>query len=107
MFGNFIFLNNIDGNDTYHQDKQLFVRPQEVNGTHVPIIIPPSSQSYRRGSGNNNSNHSGNGSNSTSSSFRAKTRVTSKQLSRERRSSSEPYPTGSIIPRKYLLYRHL
>ena len=102
---NIIFLNISDGDDSQHQHKQIFIGPQEINGTHVPIITPsPSQSSRRRGSGNNNSNYSANGSGSNiSSSCVAKSshqRKPSRRLSRDSRSSSEPYPAGSIIPRK-------
>ena len=92
----------LDGIDSEHQDKQIFIERQEANGTHVPIITPsPNQTSRRRGSGNNNSNYSANGSGSNNSSFVAKsTRKPSRRLSRDSRSSSEPYPAGAIIPRK-------
>ena len=91
----------LDGIDSEHQDKQIFIERQESNGTHVPIITPsPNQTSRRRGSGNNNSNYSANGSGSNNSSFVAKSRKPSRRLSRDSRSSSEPYPAGAIIPRK-------
>ena len=97
-------MNTADGDDRQHQDKQIFIGPQELNGTHVPIITPsPSQSSRRRGSGNNNSNYSANGSGSNNSTCVAKSshqRKQSRRLSRDSRSSSEPYPTGAIIPRK-------
>ena len=95
-----------DGIDPEHQDKQIFIERQESNGTHVPIITPsPNQTSRRRGSGNNNSNYSANGSGSNNSSFVAKsTRKPSRRLSRDSRSSSEPYPAGAIIPRKLDLF---
>ena len=100
-----IFFTILDGDDTQHQHKQIFIGPQEVNGTHVPIITPsPSQSSRRRGSGNNNSNYSANGSaGSNISSCVAKSshqRKPSRKLSKDSRSSSEPYPAGSVIPRK-------
>ena len=100
----YFFFNILDGDDTQHQHKQIFIGPQEVNGTHVPIITPsPSQSSRRRGSGNNNSNYSSNGSGGNISSGVAKSshqRKPSRRLSKDSRSSSEPYPAGSIIPRK-------
>ena len=95
-----------DGDDSQHQDKQIFIGRQEANGTHVPIITPsPNQSSRRRGSGNNNSNYSGTGSNNGS--FVAKSRKPSRRLSRDSRSSSEPYPAGAIIPRKYRIQHEI
>ena len=91
-----------EGTETQDQEKQSFMRQQEVNSTHVPIITPSSSQSpRRRGSGNNNSNYSGNGSSSANSSFAVKSGKASRT---SLRSCSEPYPTGAVIPRKFLCF---